>query len=88
MTTDKGREMKTEDEVSGLKVFQAIVGCLAAMWAACVTGPMWLAILFGVLRCLGDDVPTWLWVCYWVYLPSYVFGILLATLFRGSERVK
>lgn len=80
--------MKTEDAVTGVQAFQGVVGCLAALWGALVTGPLWLGILFGILHCLGDAVPTSLWVCYWVYLPSYVFQILMMVAVRGSERGK
>ena len=80
--------MSEAKDITGLQAFQGVVGCAAAMWSVSVTGPLWLAMLFGILQCLGDSVPTWLWVCYWVYLPSYVFGLMLAVVFRGSERVK
>ena len=41
----------------------------------CRPGWMGLAIMFGVLQRI--DTPTWLWVAFFVYIPS---GILLSVM--------
>lgn len=64
------------------------VGCIASAWTAFVTGPMWLAILFGILQCVHESVPQWLWVLYWAYVPCYVIGVALSMVWRAMEQAK
>lgn len=41
-----------------------VFGCILAIWVLLVTTPMWFAIMYGVLKSLGDGVPMWVWVTY------------------------
>jgi hypothetical protein len=54
------------------------IGCLPACWQLFVTTPLWLVILFGIITTI--DAPTWLQVCFWVYVPCQILGILVNTI--------
>jgi hypothetical protein len=47
-------------------------GCAVGVGRLCVSWPIWYALLFGILQRI--DAPTWMWVAYFVYVPS---GLLL-----------
>lgn len=51
------------------------MGCILSIWSLLITGPIWLVLLFVILNALGDAIPTWGWVLYWVYVPAVVAGI-------------
>lgn len=53
-----------------------VVGCILSVWSLLVTGPILLILLFVVLNALGDSIPVWSWVLYWIYVPALVLGIL------------
>lgn len=55
-------------------------GCVLSIWHLIVTGPMWLILLFAIMS--ANDMPTWAWVLYWVYVPSSIIGIILAGAMR------
>jgi hypothetical protein len=59
------------------KAFNGLLGCAMVSWSLFVTAPMWLVLLFSILRALGDSLPVWAWVLYWVYVPATVLGIIL-----------
>lgn len=61
-----------KDELSG----EQMTGCLLSIWSLFVTGPIWLVLMFVVLNALGDAIPTWGWVLYWIYVPATILGIL------------
>jgi hypothetical protein len=45
-----------------------------AAWSFCVTSPIWLVLLFALMQ--ANDMPTWAWVLYWVYVPCQMVAIL------------
>ena len=53
----------------------ALAGCDVGIGRILITLPLWYAIMFGVLQRI--DTPTWLWVAFFVYMPS---GILLSVM--------
>jgi len=59
-------------ELSGTET----VGCLMSIWQLLITGPIWLILLFQVLTALGDAIPSWSWVLYWIYVPACVLGVI------------
>lgn len=61
-----------KDELNG----EQLTGCILSVWSLLVTGPIWLVLFFVVLNALGDAIPTWAWVLYWIYVPAVVFGII------------
>ena len=67
---------------------EQVLGCILALWSLLITGPIWLILLFAILQALGDSVPVWAWVLYWVYVPACVLGIasshVAKTLLRGE----
>lgn len=52
------------------------MGCLLCAWSVFVTTPIWLILFFVVLNALGDDIPVWGWVLYWVYVPTRILGVI------------
>ena len=68
----------SKDELSG----EQLIGCLLSIWGLFVTGPIWLILVFVMLNALGDAIPTWGWVLYWVYVPASVLSILTAGIGR------
>lgn len=55
-------------------------GCVVTIWALFVTTPIWLVLMFAMMQ--ASDMPTWAWVLYWVYLPSTIFGSIVAGVVR------
>lgn len=62
----------SKNEMNG----EQLTGCLLSIWSLFVTGPIWLVLMFVILKALGDAIPTWGWVLYWIYVPATVLGIL------------
>ena len=58
-------------------------GCFTGIWTCFVVLPLWYAIMFGVLH--NIEAPTWLWTCFWVYVPTRLLGALVATFIQGME---
>ena len=59
---------------------KAAAGCFVTVWDFLIVRPLWLVLVFGILSRL--DAPTWLWACYWVYVPSIVVGAILGGVWR------
>lgn len=53
-----------------------LVGCVLSVWSLFVTAPIWLILMFVILNALGDAIPTWGWILYWIYVPANILGIL------------
>jgi hypothetical protein len=58
-------------------------GCLVAVLWAVLVQPLWYVLLFGILRTIESE--PYMWVCYWIYLPS---GIAVGLLSRAVEMAK
>jgi len=63
-----------------------VVGCVLSLWGLLVTGPMWLFLLFGILEGLGDAAPQWAWTLYFLYVPSYMVGIIISIIAKNILR--
>lgn len=57
-----------------------LCGCALIIWTFCITCPMWLVLLFALMS--ANDMPTWSWVLYWVYVPCQVIGVTFASLVK------
>ena len=55
-----------------------LVGCLGACAYLLLCLPLWYCLLFGIL--FRIDTPVWMWVAYWLYVPSSVSVALLEKL--------
>lgn len=63
--------------MSSRQTQQSVKLIFSAMWVFLVQ-PLWLAVMFGILSLL--TAPTWMWVCYWVYVVSTVLLALTQAL--------
>lgn len=53
---------------------KVVAGCAGMMLKFFFVLPLWLSLLFGIL--VEIHAPTWMWVSYWIYLPScFLAGI-------------
>jgi len=42
--------------------------------------------MIGVMLALGD-LPEWVWMVFYAYCPTHIFGIVLARLFTNSRKL-
>jgi hypothetical protein len=54
---------------------RASLGCLAVCLTIIGALPLWFALLFGILYHL--DAPSWMWVCYFCYVPVTIINAIL-----------
>jgi len=59
---------------------EQLVGCASAIWSLCVTGPMWLVLLFTILSSI--DAPSYAWVLFWCYTPAFIIGCVIISAFK------
>jgi hypothetical protein len=45
-----------------------------------IVAPCWLGLLFGILYTIS--APFWLWIIFFVYMPAFIVGKILAKLIK------
>lgn len=55
---------------------------LGLLWNVFVVSPIWFVLFFVTLNALGDNIPVWGWLLYWIYVPSNILGVVLYTIAR------
>lgn len=57
-----------------------VVGtCVTALWTLLVTCPLFLYIVYSIVQSIPDK-PLSLQIALWVFIPSHILGIIMATI--------
>lgn len=67
-------------------VLTVLTGCFGAGWQLFVTAPLFLFLMFALMR--ANEMPTWAWVCFWVYVPAHVMGCMITAIFKTMADFK
>jgi hypothetical protein len=63
----------------GVKKGRAAAGCGTVAVSMCITGPIWLFLLYKVLLAVNADQISW--ILYWIYVPAQILGHALSSTF-------
>lgn len=58
-------------------------GCFLVIWQFLVVTPIWLFMIFGMLK--ATDPPDYVWILFFIYLPAYIIGVIISGIFTVLE---